>query len=183
MTRTSQSAPTVPAAPATQRIDHSAARRVRSDKPPRRLLVAYSRRVARRRLLLRPRHGAWHRPYAPPGLRIGSLPPRIRLFRADRVPSGHAGPVASCPDNRCRVSRCRRATWESGRKSSWTARSSRRSSAAACSRSRSRTVTRRSGTPPAKMRRYRIRIAPGDKVKVEALAVRPTRGRIVYRER
>ena len=38
------------------------------------------------------------------------------------------------------------------------------------------------GYTSGKMRRYRIRMAPGDKVKVEALAD-PTRGRIVYRER
>ena len=34
-----------------------------------------------------------------------------------------------------------------------------------------------------KMRRYRIRMAPGDKVKVELSPYDPTRGRIVYRER
>jgi translation initiation factor IF-1 len=33
------------------------------------------------------------------------------------------------------------------------------------------------------MRRYRIRMAPGDNVKVELSPYDPTRGRIVYRER
>ena len=34
-----------------------------------------------------------------------------------------------------------------------------------------------------KMRRYRIRMAPGDRVRVELSPYDPTRGRIVYRER
>lgn len=34
-----------------------------------------------------------------------------------------------------------------------------------------------------KMRRYRIRIAPGDHVRVELSPYDPTRGRIVYRQR
>jgi translation initiation factor IF-1 len=34
-----------------------------------------------------------------------------------------------------------------------------------------------------KMRRYRIRMAPGDTVRVELSPYDPTRGRIVYRER
>jgi translation initiation factor IF-1 len=34
-----------------------------------------------------------------------------------------------------------------------------------------------------KMRRYRIRIAPGDRVKVELSPYDPTRGRIVFRNR
>jgi translation initiation factor IF-1 len=39
------------------------------------------------------------------------------------------------------------------------------------------------GYTSGKMRRYRIRMAPGDKVKVELSPYDPTRGRIVYRER
>jgi translation initiation factor IF-1 len=39
------------------------------------------------------------------------------------------------------------------------------------------------GYTSGKMRRYRIRIAPGDRVKVELSPYDLTRGRIVYRER
>jgi translation initiation factor IF-1 len=39
------------------------------------------------------------------------------------------------------------------------------------------------GYTSGKMRRYRIRINPGDRVKVEVSAYDLTRGRIVFRER
>ena len=39
------------------------------------------------------------------------------------------------------------------------------------------------GYTSGKMRRYRIRMAPGDKVRVELSPYDPTRGRIVYRGR
>jgi translation initiation factor IF-1 len=39
------------------------------------------------------------------------------------------------------------------------------------------------GYTSGKMRRYRIRMAPGDRVKVELSPYDLTRGRIVYRER
>jgi translation initiation factor IF-1 len=39
------------------------------------------------------------------------------------------------------------------------------------------------GYTSGRMRRYRIRMSPGDNVKVELSPYDPTRGRIVYRER
>jgi len=39
------------------------------------------------------------------------------------------------------------------------------------------------GYTAGKMRRYRIRITPGDRVKIELSPYDLTRGRIVYRER
>jgi translation initiation factor IF-1 len=39
------------------------------------------------------------------------------------------------------------------------------------------------GYTSGRMRRYRIRINPGDRIKVELSPYDPTRGRIVYRER
>jgi translation initiation factor IF-1 len=39
------------------------------------------------------------------------------------------------------------------------------------------------GYTAGKMRRYRIRVAPGDRVRVELSAYDLDRGRIVYRER
>ena len=68
------------------------------------------------------------------------------------------------------------------RRSRWRARSPSRS-ATGSSGSSSTTAIETTGYIAGKMRRYRIRILPGDRVKVELSAYDLNRGRIVYRYR